>query len=169
MNRHVIASAVISLALLAGAQARAQEPVVGAADPDRLFTSPDPQLNRNKQAAYHIVKDLLEAGHWDEAGQWLTPEYHQHNPLAASGLAGGGLLLHQGAEGAADAGARQDEDGDRRRAGRGRLRDRGLSAEPARPQGPVQDLLDHLVRHVALQGRQGRRTLGPGDAAVGWG
>jgi predicted SnoaL-like aldol condensation-catalyzing enzyme len=53
-----------------------------------MFTSKDPKLNRNKQAAYHIMKDLLEANHWDEAGKWLTKAYHQHNPLAASGLDG---------------------------------------------------------------------------------
>ena len=66
----------------------AQEPVVGAADADALFTSPDPKLHANKPVAYHIQKDLLEAGHWAEAGQWLTDRYIQHNPNAASGLNG---------------------------------------------------------------------------------
>jgi predicted SnoaL-like aldol condensation-catalyzing enzyme len=81
--------ALISSALLwAAAPAAAQDAVVGAANPDALFTSPDPKLNRNKQAAYHIVKDLLEAGHWEKASEWLTDRYIQHNPLAASGLAG---------------------------------------------------------------------------------
>jgi predicted SnoaL-like aldol condensation-catalyzing enzyme len=79
---------VIAFALLVGAPAQAQEAVVGVANPDSLFTSPDPVLNRNKQAAYHIVKDLLEAGQWGKADQWLTQAYHQHNPLAASGLDG---------------------------------------------------------------------------------
>jgi predicted SnoaL-like aldol condensation-catalyzing enzyme len=81
-----------SLALLAlgglGAPygtARAQEAVVGVADPDSLFTSPDPRLNTNKQCAYHIMKDLLEANHWELADQWLTAEYHQHNPNVVSG------------------------------------------------------------------------------------
>ena len=63
----------------------AQEPVVGAGDPEALFTSPDPKLNRNKQAALHIVRDLLEAGHWSEAPNWLTERYIQHNPGFASG------------------------------------------------------------------------------------
>ena len=66
----------------------AQEPVVGAAAADAPFTSPDPKLHANKQVAYHIQKDLLEAGHWAEAGQWLTDRYIQHNPNAASGLNG---------------------------------------------------------------------------------
>ena len=63
----------------------AQEPVVGSPDPESLFTSKDPKLNTNKQAAMHIVRDLLEAGHWDEAPKWLTERYIQHNPGFASG------------------------------------------------------------------------------------
>jgi predicted SnoaL-like aldol condensation-catalyzing enzyme len=66
----------------------AQEAVVGVADPDSLFTSADPHLNVNKQAAYHIMKDLLEANHWELADKWLTAEYHQHNPNVASGRDG---------------------------------------------------------------------------------
>ncbi|TWB52974.1 putative SnoaL-like aldol condensation-catalyzing enzyme [Nitrospirillum viridazoti] len=65
--------------------AGAQEAVVAAEDVDALFTSPDPVLNRNKQAAYHILKDLLEANHWEEADRWLTADYHQHNPMVPSG------------------------------------------------------------------------------------
>jgi len=68
--------------------AMAQEPVVGAADADALFHSADPKLDANKQVAYHIVKDLLEANHWELAGKYLTQRYIQHNPLAASGRAG---------------------------------------------------------------------------------
>jgi predicted SnoaL-like aldol condensation-catalyzing enzyme len=63
----------------------AQEPVVGSSDPESLFTSKDPKLHTNKQAAMHIVRDLLEAGHWDEAPKWLTERYIQHNPAFASG------------------------------------------------------------------------------------
>ena len=75
-------------ASLAAAPAIGQEPVVGAADAEALFTSPDPKLHRNKQAAYHIQRDLLEAGHWELADQWLTERYIQHNPNAKSGRAG---------------------------------------------------------------------------------
>jgi predicted SnoaL-like aldol condensation-catalyzing enzyme len=66
----------------------AQAPVTAVADADALFHDKDPKLNANKQAAYHIVKDLLEAGHWSEADRWLTARYIQHNPLAASGRQG---------------------------------------------------------------------------------
>ncbi len=36
--------------------------------------------------ALKIVKELLEAGHWDRAPLYLTKEYIQHNPVASSGL-----------------------------------------------------------------------------------
>src|ERR1700685_3474246 len=76
--------------LLTGSAAVAQEPVIGVtgAEADALFTSKNPTLNTNKQAAYHIMKDLLEANHWDLAQNWLTPAYHQHNPNVASGRDG---------------------------------------------------------------------------------
>ena len=77
-----------ALILCLAPAARAQEPVVGVADAEALFTSPDPKLHRNKQAAYHIMRDLLEAGQWEQADRWLTERYIQHNPNAASGRAG---------------------------------------------------------------------------------
>ncbi|MGO9589895.1 MAG: nuclear transport factor 2 family protein [Candidatus Acidiferrales bacterium] len=79
---------LVSLVLLfACVTAVAQEPVVPAADPESLFTDPNPQLNANKQVAFHIERDLLEANHWDEAGKWITDRYIQHNPMVKSGLA----------------------------------------------------------------------------------
>ncbi len=68
--------------------AQAQEPVTGAADPDALFHSPNPKLNTNMQAAYLIIKDLIEAGHWEQAPKYLTERYIQHNPNAKSGRDG---------------------------------------------------------------------------------
>jgi predicted SnoaL-like aldol condensation-catalyzing enzyme len=84
MNIRLMLLTLLSM-LAMGGIAIAQEPVVGVADPDSLFKSSDPHLNVNKQAAYHIMKDLLEANHWELAGHWLTAEYHQHNPNVASG------------------------------------------------------------------------------------
>jgi len=79
----------LAAALLAGSLSlHAQEAVVGASDPEALFHSGDTKLNTNKQAAYHIVKDLLEAGHWELADKYLTERYIQHNPNAASGRDG---------------------------------------------------------------------------------
>lgn len=66
----------------------AQEPVIGVDNPEALFRDDDPVLHRNKQAAFHIMKELLQCNQWDRAGEWLTDAYHQHNPQAASGLAG---------------------------------------------------------------------------------
>ena len=66
----------------------AQEPVVGVKDPESLFKDSNPGLNKNKQAALHIMRELLQCAQWDRAGEWLTKAYHQHNPNAASGLDG---------------------------------------------------------------------------------
>ena len=73
----------------AQAQMRAlSDPVVPHPDPESLFTSDDPLLHRNKQAALHIQRNLLKCNEWSRAGEWLTDAYIQHNPLAASGLEG---------------------------------------------------------------------------------
>jgi predicted SnoaL-like aldol condensation-catalyzing enzyme len=83
------AAALLALSWLPAAQAQSlAEPVVGAADPDALFHSKDPKLDRNMQAAYHIQKELLECNQWADAGNWLTDKYIQHNPQAKSGLQG---------------------------------------------------------------------------------
>src|SRR6476646_11097596 len=82
MRTFVLAVALLSVGVALGAQ----EPVVGVKDPESLFKDPVPALNRNKQAALHIMRELLQCGPWDRAGEWLTQAYHQHNPNAASGL-----------------------------------------------------------------------------------
>ncbi len=81
-------AALALVSLTVGFAAFAQEPVRGVKDPESLFKSSDPVLNRNKQAALHIERELLQCGQWDRAGEWLTKAYHQHNPNAASGLDG---------------------------------------------------------------------------------
>jgi len=73
------------VAAIACTPVMAQAPVTGAANPESLFTDANPQLHANKQVALHIVRDLLECNHWDEADKWLTPEYIQHNPNVVSG------------------------------------------------------------------------------------
>jgi predicted SnoaL-like aldol condensation-catalyzing enzyme len=65
----------------------AQTAVVGVKDAEALFHSKNPKQEKNKQAAYHIMKELLEANHWEMADQWLTERYIQHNPQAANGRA----------------------------------------------------------------------------------
>ena len=88
--RMTLVAAVFALsALPATAQMRAlSDPVVAHKDPESLFTSKDPALHRNKQAALHIMRELLQCNQWAQAGNWLTDRYVQHNPLAASGLEG---------------------------------------------------------------------------------
>jgi predicted SnoaL-like aldol condensation-catalyzing enzyme len=65
-----------------------QEKVTPAENIEKLFTSPDPKLHANKQVVYHILRDLLEANHWEKADQYISEGYIQHNPNAASGRAG---------------------------------------------------------------------------------
>jgi len=84
IKRVIVAAALIG----AGMTAFAQEPVVGVADPESLFTDTDPVKHRNKQAALHIMRELLQCNQWDRAGEWITERYIQHNPNAESGLAG---------------------------------------------------------------------------------
>ncbi|MFC3096706.1 SgcJ/EcaC family oxidoreductase [Alteraurantiacibacter palmitatis] len=84
-------AAISPLAFIAPANAQMMplnDPVVGHPDPESLFTSRDPVLHRNKQAALHIMRELLQCNQWHRAGEWLTDRYIQHNPLAASGLEG---------------------------------------------------------------------------------
>jgi predicted SnoaL-like aldol condensation-catalyzing enzyme len=76
----------VTLFLGVSAPLMAQAPVVGSKDPEALFTSPDPKLNANKQVVLHIMRDLLEAGHWKDAPKYLSARYIQHNPNVASGL-----------------------------------------------------------------------------------
>ena len=83
-------AAGLSIALLGtmlGQQVLAQEPVVGTPD-ESLFTDSDPLKHKNKQAALHIMRELLQCNQWSNAGNWLTDKYIQHNPNAASGLQG---------------------------------------------------------------------------------
>jgi predicted SnoaL-like aldol condensation-catalyzing enzyme len=86
----LLAATLLALAVApATAQMRAlADPVVAHPAPESLFTSKDKTLHRNKQTALRIVRELLQCDQWDRAGEWLTDRYIQHNPLAASGLAG---------------------------------------------------------------------------------
>ena len=81
-----LATAAIALSFIATPLA-AQTAVKGVANPEALFHDKDPQVNRNKQAALHIMRELLQCNHWGDAGNWLTERYIQHNPNAADGLA----------------------------------------------------------------------------------
>jgi predicted SnoaL-like aldol condensation-catalyzing enzyme len=92
MKTHLmLLAAAVAVTMPAAAQAQQRalsDPVVGHPDPESLFTSRDRTLNRNKQAALHIQRELLKCHEWSRASEWLTDKYIQHNPVAASGLAG---------------------------------------------------------------------------------
>ncbi|TCK08669.1 nuclear transport factor 2 family protein [Marinobacterium mangrovicola] len=80
---------LIPVALLAlSSSIHAQEPVVGVANPESLFVDEDPLLHKNKQATLHIMRELLQCNQWDRAREWMTEQYIQHNPNAASGVEG---------------------------------------------------------------------------------
>lgn len=89
----IAGAALLTATMLTAAPAAAQmralaDPVIGHPDPESLFTSKDKKLNRNKQTALRIQRELLKCGEWGRAGEWLTDKYIQHNPVAASGLKG---------------------------------------------------------------------------------
>ncbi len=93
MKRAISLLAVTALGALSAISASAQmralsDPVVAHPNPESLFTSKDRKLHRNKQAALHIVRELLQCDQWHRASEWLTDKYIQHNPVAASGLEG---------------------------------------------------------------------------------
>ncbi|WP_246041610.1 nuclear transport factor 2 family protein [Peteryoungia ipomoeae] len=84
--RHIIIAATLAMTGIVSSAVHAQEAVVVSDNPEALFTSPDPKLNANKQVVYRIILELLEAGQWDKAGQYIADDYIQHNPNAQSGL-----------------------------------------------------------------------------------
>lgn len=82
--KRILLAMVIAMATSA-VPALAQDAVVATPNADALFTSDDPQLHANKQVVYHIIKDLLEANHWELADQYIAEDYIQHNPNAQNG------------------------------------------------------------------------------------
>jgi predicted SnoaL-like aldol condensation-catalyzing enzyme len=87
MRASLVVGLITTLMLNSGGIAHAQDPVVGVTDAEALFHSKNPKQEKNKQAAYHIMKELLQANHWEMADKWLTERYIQHNPQAANGRA----------------------------------------------------------------------------------
>jgi predicted SnoaL-like aldol condensation-catalyzing enzyme len=65
--------------------ALAQEPVVAVADPELLFTDPDPRLHANKQVVLHVMRELIQCNWWEQADKWMTERYIQHHPAVQSG------------------------------------------------------------------------------------
>ena len=87
MKTKIIPFGVLAL-LFSGSLFAQAAPVVAVDDPESLFVDSDAMLHKNKQATLHIMRELLQCGQWDRAGEWLTDRYIQHNPNASSGLEG---------------------------------------------------------------------------------
>jgi len=66
-------------------QARAQMPVTPSRDHALLLASDDARLARNKRQVYDFWREVIEAGHLDLAGKYLTESYIQHNPGVPTG------------------------------------------------------------------------------------
>ena len=86
MKRNILALGAVALTF--SLPLAAQEPVVGVDDPESLFMSGSGEERRNKEAALHIMRELLQCNQWDRADEWLTERYIQHNPNAESGRDG---------------------------------------------------------------------------------
>jgi predicted SnoaL-like aldol condensation-catalyzing enzyme len=63
-------------------------PPVVSQDHDALLASPDRKLAANKRLVYDMYRIVLQAGRADRAREFIAPDYIQHNPNAAQGLAG---------------------------------------------------------------------------------
>ena len=74
-------------ALFAGGVARAQVPVVPAADQEALLASADPKLAANKKLVWDFWREVLEAGHMEQADKLMAESYIQHNPNVPTGRA----------------------------------------------------------------------------------
>ncbi|MBO9580481.1 MAG: nuclear transport factor 2 family protein [Sphingobium sp.] len=59
-----------------------------AKDQLALLASPDPTLAANKRLVYDMYRIVLQAGLAGRAHEFIAPDYVQHNPNAAQGLAG---------------------------------------------------------------------------------
>ena len=85
------ASTTLKLALVAAlfacGAARAQLPVVPAANQEALLASADPGLAANKKLVFDFWREVFEAGHMDLAEKYMAESYIQHNPNVPTGRA----------------------------------------------------------------------------------
>jgi predicted SnoaL-like aldol condensation-catalyzing enzyme len=63
-------------------------PVVPAPDQAALLKSKDPNLAKNKKAAYDFFRIVLRGRRLDQAEKYMRDDYIQHNPNADTGLKG---------------------------------------------------------------------------------
>lgn len=82
-----VACTLALLACFASPVALAGSPVTAAANQLALLQSADPQLAANKKLVFDFWREVLEAGHFDNAERYLSADYIQHNPNIADGRA----------------------------------------------------------------------------------
>jgi predicted SnoaL-like aldol condensation-catalyzing enzyme len=86
--KHLFFRILFVSAICLSAISHAQVPVQAAPDHKALLVSSTPRLAANKRLVYDFWRRVLEAGHVDLAGQYLTESYIQHNPNVPTGRAG---------------------------------------------------------------------------------
>ncbi len=66
--------------------AGAQVPPVGAPDQLALLKSDNPKEAANKKLVYDMYRIFVNGGHTEQASQYFTQSYIQHNPNVVTGL-----------------------------------------------------------------------------------
>lgn len=74
--------------MLAAPLAQAQNDTQTAAAQAQWLASPNARLAANKRLVYDFWREVLEAGHLEKAGHYLSPTYIQHNPNVPTGRDG---------------------------------------------------------------------------------
>ncbi len=87
MTASTILRLALAAALFACGAARAQLPVVPAANQEALLASADPGLAANKKLVFDFWREVFEAGHMDLAEKYMAESYLQHNPNVPTGRA----------------------------------------------------------------------------------
>lgn len=83
-----VLACVIAFLAVSTVSAWAAEPVVPATDQMALLKSDDPQLAANKKLVFDMWRKFITAFHIEAADEYLSEDYHQHSPVAASGREG---------------------------------------------------------------------------------
>jgi predicted SnoaL-like aldol condensation-catalyzing enzyme len=75
---------------LPSAEEGGPQPITGAVGTAQyaLLESADPQLAANKRLVFDVWRQVVDAGREEVADLYLTPDYIQHNPNAATGREG---------------------------------------------------------------------------------
>ena len=134
------ATLAVAASMPAAAQQRAlSDPVVGAPNPEALFTSKDPKLNRNKQAALHIHARAAEVPRVEPRGRVADRQVHPAQPCREPRASRAWSITSPRSPSSSRADpARHADQPDRRGPGGGRLchhQHRAHAADPGRPAG----------------------------------